>query len=450
MRKMNFHTLAFIKGLMQRDRQVFVSLTASGLDVALYELGFLGWREAAFVSAPLDTLGDDLAQVQVGLQEAIEGWQLQPETGVSWVLPPDIVGVVQNKTAAVDGPELDQIFPFNREDILVSKALNGRDLCTSILWVHKDWVNVFQRISLKSGLRCCELFSRAQLFTKSLLPLANAHGVLIDEVRGEAFLHIFNGRHEVLRSKSLGADRTILLDAVITRELAGIEGNSVRMYTAGANQTALQFDKESSVGQSFSKSPPWTPSENLRTLALSLQQGIELDSTDAGVFKMVVKVSTIAVSLLLATLALVFWHNYELQIQIAQGRASVRKDLAVYEDAKALRLQAVRFAKVIELKDQFTNQPESFRILADVLGTLGPNASIHYFSQDGINVRLAGAVDPHRNKTISFQNSANFRDAQEIDPRSLKEAPKATFARNLVWSDPSTGTLAMPTKAKAP
>lgn len=447
---MKLHTLAFIKSLMQHDRHVFVSMTASGLDIALYELGFLGWQEAAFVNVPLDTLGNDLTHVEAGLQKAIEGWHLQPKTNVSWVLPPDIVGVVHNRTASADGPELDQVFPFQRDDILVSKAWNGRDLCASILWVHKDWVGVFQRISLQVGLRCCELFARAQLFTTSLSLPANANGVLIDDVRGEAFLHIFNGGHGVLRSKSLGTDRTIFLDAVLARELAGIEGNSVRMYSAGADKTALQFEKVSSVSQSFSKLPPRAPSDTLRAFAFSLQQGIEVGSTENDVVKTVAKVSLLAASLLLAAVVLVFWHNYELQTQIGQGRTSVRKDLAIYEDAKALRVQAVRFAKVIELKDQFTNQPESFRILASVLGSLGPNASIHYFSQDGINVRLAGGIDPIRNKTISFQNSLNFRDVHDVDPRSIKEAPKATFARNLVWSDPSIGTSAVPSKAKAP
>ena len=450
MRKMKFHTLAFVKSLMRRDRHVFVSMTATGLDVALYELGFWGWREAAFASAPLGASISDLAAVESGLLTAIGAWNLPPQTDVSWVLPPDILGVVQNVKAVGDGPGLDQVFPFNRDDILMSKALNGRDLCSSILWVHKDWADAFQRVSQNAGLRCCELFARAQLFKMSMPMSNNVHCVLVDHIRGESFLHIFNGNREIVRSKSLGADSVISLDAAFEREMAAIRDDNARMYCVGATPKISQREKKVAASKPFTELPTKASSATLRDFALSLQQGVEIGSTDASVVKAIRLVSASAVSLVSIAFLLVIWQNYELQTQIVQGRASVRKDLAVYESAKTLRSEAVRFAKVIELKDQFTHQPESFKILANVLGTLGPNASIHFFSQDETDVRLAGGVDPSGKTIISLKNTTNFRNAREIDPRSLKEAPKATFAWHLVWNDPSTRLVAVPSKVVAP
>ena len=452
MRKMKFHTLAFIKNMMSRDQHVFVSMTSSGLDVALYKSGFLGWREAAFANVPLDSLGDDLALVKLGLSNVIDGWHIPSQTNVSWVLPPDIVGVVHNKTEARDGPELNQVFPFTRDDISVSKAWNGRDLSTSILWVHKDWVAVLQRISQTVGLQCCELFTRAQLFSAFMPQSSRAHGVLIDAVRGESFLHIFNGNRELIRSKNLGSGHAVLLNAALERELAAIGGSvASHMYCVGTHPQDLLREAGQGTNQVFCELQTETPSRTLRIVALSLQRGIEVGSAnDAKAVKTIGLLSAVAVGIVLTTLVAVLWHDSELKTQIAQQRTNVRKDLVLYEEAKTLRLDAMRFAKAIELKNQFTNQPESFRVLADALGTLEPNATLHYFSQNGANVRLSGVTDAGKYKAVHFKDTVNFRDAHEIDPRSIKEAPNATFARHLVWNEPVTGVAGVSSKVKAP
>ena len=449
MRKMKPYTLAFAKSLMQRERHVFASLTTTCLDVGLYELGFLGWRQAAFTSVSLDALGNDFEQLEAVFVNATAGWHLQPQTNVSWVLPPDIVGVVPNTNGLREGPELDHVFPFSRDQILVSKTLSGRDLGPSILWVHKDWVSVFQRISRSAGMQCCELFARAQLFTKSL-PATSEHGVLIDSVREESFLHIFRENRELVRSKSLGKIQTLSLDAAFERELASLGDNAANMYCAGSNLPQFQWEAGREAGESFSELPVKAPDEVLRALASSLQQGIEIGPVDGGIVRTIAALSVLVASIVFAILFFVLWQGYELKSEAAQGRVAVRKDLPAYEGAKTLRLEAVRFAKAVELKDQFTNQPESFRILADTLATLGPDATLMFFSQEGLNVRLAGRTDSVRANAVMVQSTTNFRNVQEIDYRDLREAPNATFARRLVWNDTAIGASTVLPKSEAP
>ena len=448
-RKMKLRTFAFAKSLMQRDSHVFASLTTTCLDVGVYELGFLGWRQVAFSTVPIDNLGDNFDQLETALLSATAGWRIKSQTNVSWVLPPDIVGVVPNTKGLRDGPELDLIFPFSRDQILVSKSLNGRDLGPSILWVHKDWVAVLQRISHSAGLQCCELFARAQLFTRSF-PVVGVHGVLIDSVREESFLHIYRADRELVRSKSLGKVRTLTLDASFERELVSLGDNAASMYCAGSNLPLFQWEAGRGASESFIELPVKAPDEVLRALAYSLEQGVEIDSTYGGVVKTITSLSVLVVGLLLAILCFVSWHGYELKSTVKEGRASIRKDLSAYESAKTLRLEAVRFAKAIELKDKFTNQPESFKILADTLAALGPDATLMFFSQDGLNVRLAGGADSSRANAASVLPTTNFRDVKEIDHRDVQEAPNATFARRLVWNDPAIGALTAPPKSEAP
>ena len=452
MRKMKFYTLEFVKNMMRRDQHVFVSTTTSGLDVALYKLGFMGWREAAFVNVPLDSLGDDLALVKLGLSNVLDGWHVPSQTSVSWVLPPDIVGVVHNKTEAKDSQELNQIFPFSRDDIYVSKAWNGRDLSTSILWAHKDWVSVFQRTSESLGLQCCELFTRAQLFSASIPHSPQAYGVLIDVVRGESFLHIFNENRATVRSKNLGSSHAVLQNSAFQRELALIgDAASSRMYCVGTHPQDLLWEVGQGTDQVFSELPTETPAHTLRNLALSLQRGIEVSSaSDRKAVKTIALLSAVTVGIVLATLVAVLWLDSELKTQIAQNRLSVRKDLAVYEEAKALRLEAMRFAKGIELKNKFTSQSESFRVLADALGTLGPSATLQHFSQNGADVRLSGVTDNVKPTGVLFKDSANFRDSLENDPSSANKAPNATFVRHLIWNEPVTGAVVVSPKVKAP
>ena len=420
-----FQIVKAAKTLLDPRRHLFVSFTANQLELVLFVRSYFGWKEEASRSIAVEKKGEKYSLIGSYVSAAVESMKLPSQTRVSWVLPPDIVGILPRNSFDGNDVNLEKSLPFQREHVVVSTRSVGNAFKNQILWVHKDWLSEFCKISSAAGLQCVELFARAQLFTAAVPEIAGQGAILVENTQGTNFLHVFNAQKEIIRSTNLGKCSDDRLITLIGREKNSIGNPASRVYRTGLDQTepAFQTDELHSIDVLV------TSPEKLkvRELAFSIQQGVELEPGESEVIPIVMWVTSLVLSIVIALLAVLWLEIIDLKEQISDGRAAIRKDLKVFEEAKLLRKESLRSAKLVELRDGFEAEPQSFKALASVIGTIDAKSTLSYFSQKDHAVVFAG-TGTGRLDFSSLQNPKYLIDFQPTPVSSIKEVTKVGYA----------------------
>ncbi len=423
-----------------RRQHIFVFLTASGLSVVQFQRRFTGWICLNRASLALAEASQDFSEILVKLRDATADWKIPAATWVSWIMPGDILAVVQYCKPKDQVADFSNLFPFERNDIQISEFSESSDKPQSIYWIHKDWVTEVAKVSAELGWVCDEIYARAQLL-KCVLPKGvGKFRLLLEGDNAEKHLHIYASNGSIVRTTQVGATGPEEVAKTIRREMGALAAQ-----TLGGFQLFVHNLPAQATGVSPDEMPvqplPALDSESLTArLICSAQTGIEVRPTFGALVSRINAYSLGFATVGSLLLALMVWHDGVLQTEIESSRRQVRTDTARYQTAKHARMEAVKMAEAVQVKASMVAAPPVFQPLSEIMSVLSPPSSLSLYESDSTGVRIAGLNGkPDALKSLLQQNP-RFSGVRLSNAPDFLKTSAGAFALEMQWNE----TVAVP------
>jgi hypothetical protein len=102
---------------ISRRQHIFVFLTASGLSVVQFQRRFTGWVCLHSSNLVLAEASQDFSEILIKLRDTTADWKIPTATWVSWIMPGDILAVLQYCKPKDQVADISNLFPFESKDI---------------------------------------------------------------------------------------------------------------------------------------------------------------------------------------------------------------------------------------------------------------------------------------------------------------------------------------------
>lgn len=386
----------------QRKHQLVLSLTPRRLHVLHMHRGLTGWRRRGEHSAPLPDGESFLSEVQAQLQQCVAQWRVPTGARIHWVLASDILGVMAPPLAG--NPQVAVVLPFAPSDVRTETDRFGSQEPPSMLWIHNDWVAEIERVSTACRLECVELYARAQMFQKAVAGLPGSLKAVLEGQTDAPCLHLYGPAGGLLRSRTVDtASQTPALADLLAVEiaaqqaLAGLDSaappaaGGVRLLAPASVLSSLS-DSTLPTGLTSDRLVPLTEADLLEALWRSSLEGIVIQPTHDDLVQYLRLVGLGAGAAGVAALALMYWHDGELQRRIEQDRQQVRKNLPAVEAAKALKARTLQMADVVQAAAAIRDNTQPMSALEQVLASFPPPpATLLYVQADAGSVALSAS-----------------------------------------------------------
>lgn len=382
-----------------RRHQLLVSLSAHGLQVLHFQRGWLGWKQAHAHRAALPDGDGYLPALQAALGACSQQWRIPATSEIVWVLAGDILGILPpTPTSSEAGP----LLPFAASSVLTQTDNFSQGTQKSLLWIHKDWVAEIERISAACALQTVELFARAQLFQPLSLQCKGQVCMVLEGEPAEGhFLHILAADGVLLRSRVLEASSVqdgAALAALLKMELAalpdGVLGSPAQSVQLWASAPVLSALDDSHWPHARRALPTRSLAALLEQLWRSSLEGIVLQATQQHLVQQINFWSVVGGAVGLIGLALMLWHDGQLERQIEQTHEDLRQQAPKVEAAKLLKLKTLWMANAVQAAQAQEAAHQTPLPLPQVLAVLPPPpATLLYLRLDGQKIELAGTGD---------------------------------------------------------
>ena len=422
-----------------RRQHIFVLLTASGLSVVQFQRSFSGWNCLNSASLALKESSQDFSEILVKLRDATAQWAIPAATWVSWIMPGDILAVVQFCKAKDQVADISNLFPFDRTEIQISDLKETSDKPQSLYWIHKDWANEVAKISAELGWVCDEIYSRAQLLKGVMPKRVGKFGLLLEGDDAEQHLHIYSPNGSVVRTTQVAAARTEDIAKSVLREMDALEPQPSGGFQLYVHNLPVQVT---------GLSPDEMPVQRLdrvdfeglaARLVNSTETGIEVTPTFGSLVNRVTAYSlgfAVVGSLLLA---LMVWHDGILQTEVENSRRQVRTDAARYQAAKLARKETVKMSDAVHVKAAMVSDPPAFQPLAEIVLVLGPPSSLSLFDKSGSDVRIAGLNGKPEAMKALFEKNPKFSGVRVTSVPDFLKKTAGAFALEMQWTENVAG-----------
>jgi len=418
-----------------RQQRVFISLTASTLLVTQYQRRFTRWFCLHDAEIVLSEKTQDLSEVLIKLKELMVSWGIPDGTWVSWILPSDIVGVLRYSKQSNATLEIASLFPFDISDLKLSEFSENKETPQTIFWTHKDWVGEVVKVSKQVGWACDELYSRAQLFQTTLPSHAEGYSLLMEGDASEQYLHIFSPNGAVVRTTKVSMSHSADMPTALRKEIGSlsVQGDKgFRLFSCNLPSVLVQPLR---IDFEFEQLPDVNAKSLVFSLLGSMATGIELQPTYATVANRINAYSLAFAIVGSILLGIMVWHDGVLQSEIETQRRQVRKDTSAFQVVKAMRLETVKMANAIMIKQTMVSEPSAFRPLAELLPVISPPMSLTFYEQSGSAVRIAGANDNGVGLKSSLEKNPKFSSVRMAQPKEGLAKAKGAFAFELRWQE---------------
>lgn len=416
-----------------RRHQLLVSLSAQGVQVLHFQRGWLGWKQAHAHRADLPDGEGYLPALQAALGACSQQWRIPAASEIVWVLAGDILGILPpTATSSEAGP----LLPFAASSVLTQTDHFGQGTQKSLLWIHKDWVAEIERISAACALQTVELFARAQLFQPlSLQCKGQVCMVLEGEAAGGYCLHILATDGALLRSRVLetasvqdGAALAALLklelaalpDGVLGSLAQNVPSQNVQLWASAPVLSALD---ESHWPHARRALPARSVAALLEQLWRSSLEGIVLQATQQYLVQKINFWSMVGGAVGLIGLALMLWHDGQLERHIEQTHEDLRQQAPKVEAAKLLKLKTLWMADAVQAAQAQEAAHQTPLPLPQLLAVLPPPpATLLYLRLDGQKVELAGTGDAAALQWLQERTLPDYQPFAELPvPEFLAE-----------------------------
>lgn len=439
--------------------QLVLSLTPESLHLLHLQRSALGWRRVHQEQRPLPAGDTFLAELQTQLQQCVQQWRLPPLTRAHWVLAGDILGLT---APAQPGTPASALLPFAAADIRSQPDLFARSEHPALLWIHRDWLAEIERISEQCGLQLVELYARAQLLQREAARAGSALTVVLEPASAPTaepasapppgLLHIYGPGGALLRSRVLeGSERSSALADVLQAELAALPGPPPH---------------EGAPAQLLSASQPPGDWPNLRWRALAaLSEGERLWRLWRSDLEGIVvratheelsgKLKALSVALgILGTLALgaMIWHDGQLQQQIDEDSADVRRDAPRVAAAQALKQRTLHMADSVQAFEALQQGGSALDGLALLTRQfLPPPATLLYVRAEPGALAFAGSGDEASVQALRERGLPGYGPLQDLPvPDFLADSNPAIHLQTQKLPPQPPADTAAPAAAAAP
>ena len=421
------------KKIFSRQQRIFVSVSASGLAVALYQRAFSRWKCRQLGVLALPEEAQDFTNLAPKIQELVATWGIAPGSYVSWIAPGDVMASLRVTLPKGQSLNVGSLLPFDPAEVQLSEPNGNSDHEQTIFWLHQDWVMALKQASQQLGWVFDECFARAQLFAP-LLPRSKGRDRLLLESDGASrYAHFYGTDGAVLRTAKIASNDADAIGIWARRELGAL-GNSVE---CDVFERKLAPADSAVVRQGFAAKPVVEVSSEalFDALIASGQRGIELVPTHAWVAK---RIQAYSLGLAVVGTGLVgamLWHDGELQAEIDAQRKALRQETAPFQAAKAQRKQALAMVDVVAHKNAIATAHPAFKPLSDIAANLTVPAAIVYYEHTGAHVRVATAGGTVSEVKKSLEKTPQLTGIKTATAPDFLQATKGVSAWEMRWQD---------------
>lgn len=327
--------------------QIILSLRSQAVVVMHYVRTLRGWRCAHTGQVSLaDPLGQGDA-LRDQLRPLLQPWGLPNATPARWVLPPDVLGVLTQSAA----PDAAQRLPFDASDVHQA-VLTRKDWAGStLLWLHKDWLQLLDGLCRALGLVLVEVFARAQLHQRAAPSSKHPLWSLVERDGAACWLHVYSQAGQILRSSQLVAGDAAAMAGRVQAELL-----SLVSVLAITQRPAVHLVCHGALLSTARDQPLWTESSAAEPVPEHALLEGTLDAVDDGIvvhpaenrwMRQIRQTSLGLGALGLAGLALMSWHDGQLEARLEADQKWLKKQSARYESLRVLQKNALLSAQAV-------------------------------------------------------------------------------------------------------
>ncbi len=420
---------------ISRRQHIFVFLTASGLSVVQFQRRFTGWVCLHSSNLVLAEASQDFSEILIKLRDTTADWKIPTATWVSWIMPGDILAVLQYCKPKDQVADISNLFPFESKDIHISDFSESSDKPQSIYWIHKDWVTEVAKVSAELGWVCDEIYTRAQLL-KGVLPKGvNQFRLLLEGEDSEKHLHIYASNGSIVRTTQVVATGPEDVAKTIRREMGAVAAQSSGGFQLFVHNLPVQ-----STGLSPDEMPVQLLAgldfESLAArLISSAETGIEVRPTFGALVNRINAYSLGFAMVGSLLLALMVWHDSVLQTEVEGSRRQARTDTARYQAAKLARRESVKMAEAVKLKASIVADPPVFQPLADIMSVLSPPSSLSLYEKNAVVVRIAGLNGKPEALKLLLEQNPKFSGVRVTNTPDFLKTNAGAFALEMLWAE---------------
>lgn len=359
--------------------QIILSLRSDAVVVMHFVRSLRGWTRAHEGRADLiDPLSDGDA-LRGALERLLQPWGLPAATPARWVLPPDILGVLTQHGAQSTALRL----PFEAAE--VQQAVITRKTWTgnTLLWLHKDWLQLLDGLCRTLGLVLVEVFARAQLHRRDPRDVAPPLRCVVERDGAAVLLHVYSPMGQILRSSQLAAGDATALAGRLQAEILSL-ASAMAMTQRPVARIVYQ-------GQAvpMGEGPPsWVESVAGEPIPEHTLLEGTLDTEDDGIavrpaenrWTQHIRQTSLAFGALgLAGLGLMSWHDGQLEARQDADQKWLKKQSVRYENLRVLQKNALLGAQAGSGAAQLATDGVTSAALAAFIAVLPAQAVITGF-----------------------------------------------------------------------
>lgn len=418
-----------------RQQHIFVFLNASGLSVFQFQKRFTGWICLNRATLALAEASQDFSEILVKLRDATLEWKIPASTWVSWIMPGDILAVLQFCKPKDQVTDVSNLFPFERDDIQISDYKESSDKPQSIYWIHKDWVRAVTKVSADLGWVCDEMYTRAQLL-KSVLPRGVGKcRLLLEGNDSEMHLHIYASNGSIVRTTQVVTTGPVEVAKTIRREMGTLTAQTGGDFELFVHDLPVQ-----ATGMSPDELPVQLLSgldfERLaERLIRSAETGIEIHPSFGALVKRINAYSLGFAMVGSLLLALMVWHDGVLQTEVESGRRQVRTDATRFQAAKLARRESVKMAEAVDLKAFLVADSPAFQPMGAVMSVLSPPSSLSLYEKSAKGVLVAGLNAKPEALKMLLEKNPKFSGVRVTNVPDFLKTNASAFAVEMQWAE---------------